>query len=108
MSQSPRPLLAVPSSLSVSPSHSRALLAISGCRRGLPPTSPSAHSRRKATHCGSDSLKKKCSDDFITGVAPVRVEYGSSRSVGAYTALHTSQESPYWSLAPHFGHSPLM
>ena len=30
------------------------------------------------------------------------------KSVGAYTAPQLSQLSPYWSLAPHFGHSPLM
>ncbi|CFP67284.1 Uncharacterised protein [Bordetella pertussis] len=29
-------------------------------------------------------------------------------SVGAYTAPHTSHESPYWSLAWQRGHSPLM
>jgi hypothetical protein len=56
----------------------------------------------------SDRRKKKCSLLRNSGRAPVRAEYGSISSVGAYTALHTSQLSPYWSLAWQFGHSPLM
>src|SRR3954452_23194129 len=101
MSQSARPL-------PPSPSHSCALLKTSGCRRGCPFASCRVQRCRKATHAGSDNRKKKCSDDLRTGVAPEIVEYGFLRSVGAYTAPHTSHESPYWSLAPHFGHSPLM
>ena len=57
---------------------------------------------------GSDSLKKKCSEVLSTGVAPDKAEYGFFSSVGAYTAPQTSQLSPYWSLAPHLGHSPLI
>jgi hypothetical protein len=32
---------------------------------------------------GSDSLKKKCSECFSTGVAPESAEYGFFSSVGA-------------------------
>ena len=69
---------------------------------------PAVHAFRNAAQRGSDSLKKKCSDDFSTGVAPVSAEYGSISSVGEYTELQTSQESPYWSFAWQTGHSPLM
>jgi hypothetical protein len=59
MSQSPRPSLVLPSGLVRTLNHSRTLLATSGCRR------PSwVQSSRKATQRGSESLKKKCSDDF--------------------------------------------
>ena len=57
---------------------------------------------------GSDSLKKKCSLLLSSGRAPDSAEYGSISSVGAYTAPHTSQLSPYWSWAWQLGHSPLM
>src|SRR5688572_533791 len=97
MSQSASALSPVPSS------HSRALLATSGCNR-----SPSAHSRRNATARGSERRKKKCSDGLSTGVAPVSEEYGFFRSVGALSVLHFSHASPYWSFAPQIGHSPLM
>ncbi len=53
-------------------------------------------------------MKKKCSLLFSTGAAPDKAEYGFFRSVGEYTAPQTSQLSPYWSFAPHLGHSPLM
>ncbi|KGD41480.1 hypothetical protein DO72_4430 [Burkholderia pseudomallei] len=43
-----------------------------------------------------------------TGAAPETTEYGWMRSVGWYVVPHTSQLSPYWSFAWHFGHSPLM
>jgi hypothetical protein len=42
-----------------------------------------------------------------SGVAPDSAEYGFFRSVGEYTELQTSQASPYWSGAPHFGHVAL-
>jgi len=38
----------------------------------------------------------------------ISIGHAAFMSVGAYTAPQTSQESPYWSLAPHLGHSPLM
>src|SRR5450631_796858 len=98
MSQSPSPLSPDPSS------HSRALLATCGCSR----PGSSSHSRRKPTHLGSDSLKKKCSEVFRIGAAPVSVEYGLIRSAGALTMLHTSQASAYCPAAWQFGHSPLM
>ncbi len=85
-------------------SHSRALLATCGCSR---PGAPS-HSSRKATHFGSDSRKKKCSDVFNTGFVPESVEYGLMSCIGVLTMLQTSQASAYWSLAWQFGHSPLM
>ena len=99
MSQSASP----PSPSSPLTNHSLTLLATSGCSR------PSCvQASRKATQRGSDSLKKKCSLLRSSGVAPLSAEYGFFRSVGAYTAPQTSQLSPYWSFAPHFGHSPLM
>src|SRR6187549_1243903 len=101
MSQSARPL-------PPSPSHSCALLNTSGCNRGAPKASWRVQPCKKATQAGSESLKKKCSDDLRMGVAPEIVEYGFLRSVGAYTEPQTSHESPYWSLAPQTGHSPLM
>src|SRR5688500_3518382 len=99
MSQSPSAVL--PSSPGTS--HSLILFSTSGC------TVPLAVQRlRNSMQRGSDSLKKKCSELFSTGLAPDRAEYGLIRSVGEYTLLHTSQLSPYWSLAWQFGHSPLM
>ena len=99
MSQSPS--WGLPSSPGTN--HSRTLFATSGCSR------PSwVHCSRKPTQRGSLSLKKKCSLLRSSGVAPLSTEYGFFRSVGAYTAPQTSQLSPYWSFAPHFGHSPLM
>ncbi|MNC84270.1 hypothetical protein D3C75_1387320 [compost metagenome] len=44
---------------------------------------PVVHCCRNSTQRGSDSLKKKWSDDFRTGVAPVSAEYGLISSVGA-------------------------
>src|SRR5450830_424547 len=109
MSQSPRPSLLDPSGLVRTENHSLTLLATSGCSRGLPFLSwPCVQSSRNATQRGSDNLKKKCSELLSTGVTPDRAENGLIRSVGAYTAPQTSQLSPYWSLAWHFGHSPLM
>ncbi len=52
------------------------------------------------------SWKKWCALRFSTGVAPDSTEAGCFNSVGEYTAPQTSQLSPYWSFAPHFGHSP--
>src|SRR6218665_942010 len=103
MSQSPRPSLVVPSGLVRTVNHSLILLATSGW--SLPSC---VHFSRKSTQRGSESLKKKCSDCLSSGLAPERVENGLIRSVGAYTVPHTSQLSPYWSLAWHLGHSPLM
>jgi hypothetical protein len=68
MSQSLRP----PSS------HSCTLFETSGC--SLPSW---VQARRNSTQRGSESLKKKCSDFFRTGLAPVSAEYGFLRSVGA-------------------------
>ena len=83
--------------------HSLAFLATSGCN--LPSC---VQALRNSTTFGSDSLKKKCSELRSSGRAPLSVEYGSIRSVGEYTLLHTSHESPYWSFAWQLGHSPLM
>src|SRR5512145_3018370 len=93
MSQSPSARSPLPSS------HSRALLTTCGCSR----PGCTVQLSRNATHFGSESRKKKCSEVFRTGVAPVSVEYGLMRSVGAYTELHTSQASPYWSFEWHLG-----
>ena len=41
------------------------------------------HFLRKATTSGAESRKNRCSDSRICGFAPVSVEYGSIRSVGA-------------------------
>src|SRR5688572_1612716 len=93
------------SALSPSPSsHSLALLTTWGCSR----LSACSHSRMKALHLGSDSLKKWCSELFSTGFAPDSVEYGFLSAVAEYTVLQFSHASPYWSFAPQFGHSPLM
>ena len=43
----------------------------------------------------------------FSGRAPERVLTASFRSAGEYVAPHLSQESPYWSAAPHLGHVPL-
>ena len=86
MSQSARPL---PPSVEPSPSHSSALLATSGCRRpGF-----CVHSLRNSTHAGSDRRKKKCSDVFRTGFAPVMVEYGFFNSVGEFRPAQFSHAS---------------
>src|SRR5438034_8821230 len=85
------------------PTHSAILFLTSGCS-GI----ADVHSRRKATTFGSDSRKKRCSERRSSGLAPVSTEYGFLSSVGAYVELQFSQTSPYWSLVPHFGHSPLM
>ncbi|MNS87899.1 hypothetical protein D3C72_1218560 [compost metagenome] len=53
-------------------------------------------------------MKKKCSELRSSGLAPDSAEYGLISSVGAYTAPHTSQLSPYWSFEWQLGHSPLM
>src|SRR3989344_4411625 len=102
MSQSPRPSLVVPSGLVRTVNHSLILLATSGW------SLPSCVHSRNSTPRGSDSLKKKCSEFFSSGLAPDRAEKGLMRSVGAYNVPHTSQLSPYWSLAWPLGHSPLM
>ncbi len=84
MSQSPKPSLVVPSTLVRTLNHSLTLLATSGCSRGLPLSSLSCvHFSKNATHRGSDSLKKKCSELFISGLAPDKAEKGLIRSVGA-------------------------
>src|SRR5690606_30551041 len=81
---------------SSAPNHSWVLPTTSDCKRGRPMRSlPVVHSCKNSTQRGSESLKKKCSEHIKTGRAWLRVEYGSIRSVGAYTALHASQESPY-------------
>ena len=49
--------------------HSLAFFAISGC--SLPSW---VQAFRKATTCGSDSLKKKCSELRSSGAAPLKVE----------------------------------
>ena len=50
---------------------------------GLVLTAPLAvQAFRKTRQRGSDSLKKKCSLDLSTGVAPDSAEYGLIRSVG--------------------------
>ncbi len=84
--------------------HSRILFSTSGCSR------PGAcvHSCRKSTQRCELSWKKWCALDFSTGVAPDSADTGFLTSVGEYTAPQLSQLSPYWSLAPQFGHSPLM
>ena len=41
------------------------------------------HSRKNSMQRASDSLKKKCSLVFNSGLAPERAEYGSISSVGA-------------------------
>src|SRR4051812_8653894 len=93
------------SALSPSPSsHSFALLTTWACRRPGVWIQP----RRNLLQRGSESRKKKCSDDFSSGFAPESVEYGCLSSVAEYTLLQFSQASPYWSFAPQFGHSPLM
>ena len=52
-------------------------------------------------------LKKKCSDSRNHGRwRRIRRNTGLISSVGAYVVPHTSQLSPYWSWAWHFGHSP--
>src|SRR5215467_6886812 len=94
-----------PSALSPSPSsHSHALLTT--CDWSRPGTS--SHSRRKLTQRSSESLKKRWSELRSSGFAPESVEYGLISCVGEYTELQFSQASPYWSLVPHTGHSPLM
>src|SRR3954463_619939 len=93
------------SALSPSPSsHSFALFTTCGCRR----PGVSIHRLRNALHFSSESRKKKCSEDSSTGFAPESTEYGLRNSVAEYTLEQFSQASPYWSLAPHTGHSPLM
>src|SRR3569833_1145981 len=100
MSQSARPVR--PSSSTAN--HSLILFSTSGCRR----PGVLVHCCRNSTQRGELSWKKWCSLVLSTGVAPDSAEYGFFSSVGEYTAPQTSQESPYWSFAPHFGHSPLM
>src|SRR6185369_1159720 len=95
MSQSPRP----PSPSS----HSFALFATWGC--SLPSW---VQVRRNSTHAGSESLKKKWSEERSSGFTPESAEYGFFSSIAEYTVLQFSQASPYWSLAPQLGHSPLM
>jgi hypothetical protein len=86
------------------PSHSCILLAASFCSR----PSPRVQRRRKDWQRGSDNRKKKCSDCRSSGRAPETAEYGFFSSLAVYAAPQLSQLSPYWSCAPHFGHSPLM
>ncbi|NDH32295.1 MAG: hypothetical protein EBX68_04485, partial [Betaproteobacteria bacterium] len=60
-----------------SPSHSLSLLRASICKR----SSASAHCRKKPLHRGSDSLKKKCSELFSSGICPrcrAADQYGDS------------------------------
>ena len=45
-------------------------------------------------------------DGRSTGFERVMTLYGFFRSVGWNVLLQFSQTSPYWSAAPHFGHSP--
>src|SRR6185503_21241096 len=98
MSQSDSALSPVPSS------HSFALLTTCDCSR----PGASIQRRMKLLHFGSESRKKWCSEVLSTGLAPDRVEYGFLSAVAGYTLLQFSQASPYWSLAPQLGHSPLM
>src|SRR5687767_9270853 len=98
MSQSDSALSPLPSS------HSLALFTTCGCRR----PGACSQSSRNCLQAGSDSLKKWCSEDFSTGVAPDNVERGLMSAVAEYTVLQFSHASPYWSFAPQFGHSPLM
>src|SRR5882672_3746589 len=94
-----------PSALSPSASsHSQALLTTWDCSR----PGCSSHSRRKSTHFSSESLKNRWSELRSSGLAPESVEYGLISCVGEYTELQFSHASPYWSLVPHTGHSPLM
>ena len=51
-------------------SHSFALLVTWGCSR----PGVASHDSRNATHFGSESRKKKCSELFSTGFAPESVE----------------------------------
>src|SRR5215472_4868278 len=86
-----------------SPSHSAILFLTSDCR-GVFDVQP----RRNSTTFRSESRKKRCSERLSSGFAPVSTEYGFFRSVGEYVEPQFSQASPYWSLAPQRGHSPLM
>src|SRR3954452_23486634 len=87
-----------------SPSHSWILLNTSGCS-GVSRVQRS----RKSITLGSDKRKNRCSDERSSGFAPVIVEYGLTRSVGALVCPHFSQPSPaYWPSVPHFGQVPLM
>ena len=98
MSQSARPC-----AVAGRPAIRSALFATSGCSRAV--LRPAA---QELDACGVREPEEEVLGLRSTGVAPVSVEYGFLRSVGAYTELQFSQASPYWSLAPHFGHSPLM
>jgi hypothetical protein len=69
-------------------------------------TSPSSHPLRNDWNF--ESVKKKCTESFITGGAPETTDRGFLRSVGEYAAPQFSQLSPYWSGVPQRGHSPLM
>ncbi len=100
MSQSAMP----PEPCSSTVNHSLILFSTSGCRR----PGAAVQACRNSTQRGDESWKKWCSLFLSTGVAPDSAEYGFFSSVGEYTAPQTSQESPYWSFAPHLGHSPLM
>ena len=74
MSQSP--ILGWPSSPGAI--HSVILFSTSGCTAPLV-----VHCFKKSMQRASDSLKKKCSLVFSSGLAPDSAEYGSISSVGA-------------------------
>ena len=75
------------------------------CRR--PVRADGGPARRKAWHAGSESLEEVVLGLRSSGCRAGNGRVGFFRSVGAGGAA-VSQLSPYWSLAPHFGHSPLM
>ena len=99
MSQSP--------SLPSSPSHSLVLAMISLCSRFLPCVQPFGPAAQNSTHCGSDSLKKKCPKNAFPasrrerGVRILEVRRRVHRAaVFAGVAVLV--------FVRHFGHSPLM
>jgi len=86
-----------------SPSHSSALFATSGGGVRASASTPAGSARMRDPRAEEEVLRRLAHRRGADSV-----EYGFRRSVGGLNVPQDSQASPYWSFAPHFGHSPLM